>query len=108
MKANTILNTTTHAKPLTPAELLALDTIAHDDENPITCEDDWVGAMVKMNGKVIGKTRGKQKAPTKSAVTLRLDPKIIEFFKVDGKGYQTRINQVLLDYVTNHQALSSV
>lgn len=52
--------------------------------------------------------RGKQKAPTKSAITLRLDQDIIDFFKTNGKGYQTRINQVLLDYVTNHQALSSV
>ncbi|WFF39304.1 BrnA antitoxin family protein [Moraxella nasibovis] len=49
------------------------------------------------------KTRGKQKEPTKTATTLRLDPVILEFFKKDGKGYQTRINQVLLEYVLAHR-----
>lgn len=102
MKANITLNTTTHSKPLTPAELLALDNIAYDDENPITSENDWAGAVIKMNGKAIGKTRGKQKAPTKSAITLRLDQDIIDFFKTNGKGWQTRINQVLSDYIATH------
>jgi len=37
----------------------------------------------------------KQKVP----VTLRLDEDIVEAFKRDGKGYQTRINSVLRAYV---------
>lgn len=48
-------------------------------------------------------TRGKQKAPTKRPVTLRLDPKVIEYFKADGQGYQTRINDALLEYIAQHQ-----
>lgn len=35
----------------------------------------------------------------KQATTLRLDSEVLAFFKKDGKGYQTRINQVLVDYV---------
>lgn len=31
----------------------------------------------------------------KKQVTLRLDPDVIEFFKKDGRGYQTRINAAL-------------
>jgi uncharacterized protein (DUF4415 family) len=39
--------------------------------------------------------RGKQKAPTKVQVTLRLDRDIVEAFRVTGAGWQARINAVL-------------
>lgn len=35
----------------------------------------------------------------KSSVTLRLDREVIEWFKSQGKGYQTRMNAVLKAYV---------
>lgn len=34
----------------------------------------------------------------KTQVTLRLDRDILEFFKKDGKRYQTRINAVLREF----------
>jgi len=40
--------------------------------------------------------RGPNKAPTKEAVTIRLSREVIEFFKAQGKGWQTRINNELL------------
>lgn len=43
--------------------------------------------------------RGKQKAPTKQAITIRLSPEIITAFKATGKGWQTRINDVLLQHI---------
>lgn len=39
----------------------------------------------------------------KQAVTIRLSPEILAFFKRGGKGWQTRINQTLLDYVSEHK-----
>src|SRR5207302_1759917 len=39
--------------------------------------------------------RGPQKAPTKTRVTLRLDPDIVEHFKAGGGGWQSRINAAL-------------
>ncbi|MEE3609513.1 BrnA antitoxin family protein [Avibacterium paragallinarum] len=42
------------------------------------------------------KARGKQKAPTKQAVSLRLSPEVITAFKATGKGWQSRINDTLL------------
>jgi uncharacterized protein (DUF4415 family) len=35
----------------------------------------------------------------KRQLTLRLDPDIIDFFKAQGRGYQTRMNEVLRVYV---------
>lgn len=101
MKANTTSNIT-HTKALTAEELLALEHIAHDDDNPITHVDDWAGATMKINGKIIGKTRGKQKTPTKVATTIRLDKEIIDYFKATGAGWQTRLNHVLREHISNH------
>jgi uncharacterized protein (DUF4415 family) len=39
----------------------------------------------------------------KKSVSLRLDPDVLEWFKNEGKGYQTRINAVLRAYVEARQ-----
>lgn len=37
----------------------------------------------------------------KQAISVRLDPDILEFFKADGRGYQTRINAALRAYMNS-------
>jgi uncharacterized protein (DUF4415 family) len=39
--------------------------------------------------------RGLQPLPTKASISLRLDQDVLEWFKAQGAGYQTRINSVL-------------
>jgi uncharacterized protein (DUF4415 family) len=39
--------------------------------------------------------RGEQKGPTKQLVSLRLDRDVVEKFKSDGPGWQSRINEAL-------------
>jgi len=39
------------------------------------------------------------RVPVKKPVTLRLDADVLEWFKAGGKGYQTRINQLLRKYM---------
>lgn len=46
--------------------------------------------------------RGRQKRPTKILVTMRFSPEVLEFFKMAGDGWQTRINEVLRDFVAQH------
>jgi uncharacterized protein (DUF4415 family) len=41
--------------------------------------------------------------PIKKAVTIRLDADVLEWFKGQGAGYQTRINQLLRHYMQAHQ-----
>jgi uncharacterized protein (DUF4415 family) len=47
--------------------------------------------------------RGPQKAPTKVPVTLRLDRDVVEAFKADGAGWQTRINSALKKIVARRR-----
>jgi len=39
--------------------------------------------------------RGLQPAPSKASISLRIDQDVLEWFKAQGSGYQTRINSVL-------------
>lgn len=41
------------------------------------------------------KRRGKQKTPTKKAISLRLDRDVLEAYQADGDGWQSRINNDL-------------
>ncbi len=81
---------------------LSPDDAPFDDENP-----EWTAEMFARAGKpsemlppgveeAFARTRGRPRleAP-KVAVKLRLDPDVIEGFKADGPGWQTRINATL-------------
>ncbi|MDP3483437.1 MAG: BrnA antitoxin family protein [Sulfuricella sp.] len=47
--------------------------------------------------------RGRPKAEvTKTPIKLRLDPDIIEAFKASGRGWQTRMNDALRDWLKSH------
>ncbi len=59
-----------------------------DPDNPPWSEE-MLGPPVLKRG------RGPQKAPTKVLTTVRLDADILAFFKAQGSGYQTRINDEL-------------
>ncbi|WP_410472255.1 BrnA antitoxin family protein [Faucicola mancuniensis] len=75
------------------------DEISYDKDNLFTTEDDWQGAVMKVGDKVIGHTRGKQLAPTKTPINIRLSKEVSDYFRSIGKGWQTRINAVLQEYV---------
>jgi uncharacterized protein (DUF4415 family) len=38
-------------------------------------------------------------AVTKQPISIRLSPEVLEYFKATGPGWQTRIDQVLREYV---------
>ncbi|MDD0972987.1 BrnA antitoxin family protein [Pseudomonas fontis] len=47
--------------------------------------------------------RAELRVPVKQTVTIRLDADVLEWFKSQGAGYQTRINQLLRHYMQAHQ-----
>ena len=56
------------------------------DEEEIGIEWDWDNVKLVI-------------PPIKKAVSVRLDQDVIEFFKAQGPGYQTRMNAVLQAYM---------
>ena len=59
------------------------------EDNPATTKEFWKDAEVFMP---------QHKVP----VSLRLDEDIINYFKEEGGGYQSRINAVLKAYINTH------
>jgi uncharacterized protein (DUF4415 family) len=46
--------------------------------------------------------RGLKPAPKKQQITLRVDSDVIQWFKSHGRGYQTKINDLLRAYMNAH------
>lgn len=76
-----------YRKPLTPDEIAALDDEDIDfSDIPELDREFWDNAtLVDPDGT--------------QQVTLRIKRSVLDFFRAGGKGYQTRINQVLESYV---------
>jgi uncharacterized protein (DUF4415 family) len=64
------------------------------DEEEIGIEWDWDSAVM-VDGL------------NKKAISLRVDPDVLAFFKEGGAGYQTRINAVLRAYVKAQKKVAS-
>jgi len=86
-------------KPVLTAEQKArLDAVAAMPDEQINYKDApylpdavWMKAAARL-------------PDAKQQITLRLDAKVLEFFRQTGARYQSRINAVLRSYVEAHQA----
>jgi uncharacterized protein (DUF4415 family) len=47
--------------------------------------------------------RGLQPIPTKAQLTIRVDREVLDWFRSQGRGYQTRINALLRAYMEAHK-----
>lgn len=47
--------------------------------------------------------RGLKTPPGKQQITIRLDEDVLQWFRAQGEGYQTRINALLRAYMEAHQ-----
>jgi uncharacterized protein (DUF4415 family) len=74
----------------------------HDADNPEWTKDDFAKAKnpeAVLSPDVLaafGKKRGAQRAPKKVAVSIRLNPVVVTYFKKQGPGWQSRIDDVLM------------
>ena len=84
--------------PLTPKQAAELDALAAMPDSEIDTSDapavaDWSGAI-----------RGAFFRPIKKPVAIRLDADVLDWFKRRGKGYQTRINDALREFIDRHRS----
>ncbi|MGU3493298.1 BrnA antitoxin family protein [Xanthobacteraceae bacterium A53D] len=87
---------------MTDAEDMAITAAAEaDPDNPPLTQADFSrmrpSAEVAPDfvAKVGRAARGKQKAPTKEKVAIRLSPDVLRHFRATGRGWQTRIDEAL-------------
>jgi len=77
-------------------DLKALDALDDSDIKQAIGNDPDAAPIPKTLKRV---RRGLQKHPTKIPVSIRLTPDVLEYFKASGKGWQSRIDQVLMDHM---------
>jgi uncharacterized protein (DUF4415 family) len=71
-----------------------------DADNPPLEDDAWkrMRPAVEVKFKIVARYRGQrgsQKTPTKQLVSLRIDADVLEYFKAQGPGWQSRMNAAL-------------
>jgi uncharacterized protein (DUF4415 family) len=72
----------------------------YDPNDPEAARAWLAQADLIRKGKVVRRgKRGPQKTPTKKLVSLRLSPEVIDHFKSTGRGWQTRIDSMLLNSI---------
>ncbi|MEY4717609.1 MAG: hypothetical protein RL563_227 [Pseudomonadota bacterium] len=79
----------------------------YDPNDTAAVETFWEGAQIEQGDAVIGKVkvRGKGKRPTKKQVAIRYDADVLAAFKATGKGWQTRMNDALKEWLERHEAV---
>ena len=85
-----------HPKPLTAAQRKHLQSVADKSDASI----DY-GDIPAVSAEFWASHRPERIEP-KAQVTLRIDQDVLDFFKQDGSGYQTRINEVLRSFARAH------
>ncbi len=82
---------TRYKRKLTPKEIAALDDKDIDfSDIPELDEEFWKNAKLVEPDKT-------------TPISFRVKDSVLEFFKAQGKGYQTRMNRVLETYVKSQQ-----
>ncbi|MDR3353225.1 MAG: BrnA antitoxin family protein [Zoogloeaceae bacterium] len=91
------------ARAMTDADIL------HDEDSPATRPEDWEGAALKLGGVVIGRARvrGPGKRPKKEQVAIRFSPEVLTAFRATGRGWQTRMNAALQEWLEAHPEMRS-
>jgi uncharacterized protein (DUF4415 family) len=98
--------------PGTAAEWAAVIAAAPGKDRSLTAKEEAKMAnavVVKGGGYAAVRTalakkrkrgeRGPQQAPTKQLVSVRYSPEVLLYFKATGAGWQTRMNEALLEWV---------
>ena len=75
------------ASSLTEAEI---EIAAASDSEEAGMDVDWASAALEV-------------PRPKAMINMRVDQDVLDFFKREGRGYQTKINAVLRSYVKQHR-----
>lgn len=74
------------------------------DELPELTDEMLERAVYKVGGvkKPAPRRRGAQKTPTKVVLNVRLPQEVIDYFKLEGRGWQTKMGIALKDWIKTH------
>lgn len=77
-------------------------TAADYEEIPELSDDFFEQADQYRAGVLVKRGRGRPPGATKAQMNLRIDLDVIEAYKSQGEGWQTRMNQALREWAKSH------
>jgi uncharacterized protein (DUF4415 family) len=92
-------------KPLTDAEGEVRELTDEDWKHAIPFSELPESLRLKLLS--LKKARGPQKVPTKQRITIRLSPEVVTHFRSTGKGWQSRVDEALQDWLKRRSRKSS-
>jgi uncharacterized protein (DUF4415 family) len=81
----------------TPEENAAINAGIAADPDTHELNNTEFAQLKRMPGQ-----RGRQKNPTKVQVSMRVSPEVVRYFKSKGRGWQTRMDEALKEYIAEH------
>ena len=69
---------------------------------------DWSRAVLTEGGGVeatltsLRRRRGPNKRPVKEQVAIRFSPEVLAYFRAQGRGWQTRMDEALKEFIKSH------
>ena len=87
--------------PKVDSHVLGAEDYADIPELPTEFFTD--GQMYRDGKPAARRVRGKQKVPVKKQLTIRLNTEVVDFFKAQGDGWQSKINNALLEHIKTHK-----
>jgi uncharacterized protein (DUF4415 family) len=71
----------------------------YDPNDPAAVAEFWKGASVRRPGQ-----RGPGKKAKKILLSVRYSPEVVEYFQSTGKGWQSRMDEALKEWVDSHRS----
>lgn len=72
----------------------------YDPNDDRAVDEYWKQAdALDATSRIIRRGRGPAKSPTKQRISIRLSPEVLEHFRSSGKGWQTRMDAALQEWV---------
>jgi uncharacterized protein (DUF4415 family) len=73
------------------------------DDAPELTDEFFQQADEYVGDKLVRRGRGRPLGSHKTATTIRLDDEVLEAFKATGRGWQTRVNAALKEWLQTHK-----
>ena len=79
------------------------------DPDAAELDDEWFASArpaIEVIPQIVERARrgrGKQRAPTKEQISIRLDADVLEHYRGSGRGWQSRVNEVLRQSVLKNE-----
>ena len=112
MKSKTASKRSFGTKQITAAIAKAPVRVKDDPDSPRSKRGDWDNAIVshsltELRAKLAARsTCGPNKLPAKEQVAVRYSPEVLAAFRATGRGWQTRMDNALRDWLKTHSPVA--